>query len=449
MTATEPPGPRGRRVLGCLPDFGADPLGTLLAGWKQHGDVVRFRGPVRPADMYLVAHPEHLDRVLRTEHLSYPHTASFDARFGASGGFGIVTAEGQRWQEERTALEPVLAPDRVAALVPAVATEALAELDLAVPAGAALRVDLQQVMARLSLRMLGTVLFGAGWREHGAALTRGVQTFIGHVSHKLALPFNVPERIPTRRNRRFLAARAEYDDAIRAVVALRMEQGPVDAVDVIGSFAEAQGRLGRDDTWLRDQLTNHWAAGHATVQAVAAWTGHLLGRNPDVQQAVREEASAVLTSDVPTAAELDRLELTVRVLKESMRLYPPLSLQPRSPVEDDEFDGHRIPAGAPLFISSYLTHRHPEFWPEAEAFAPQRFAPGGSASSAPGAYWPFSHGPRSCIGEALAMVELPLALGLLLRRHRIELEPRLPVRTDLGIALEPVGGIPVRLVPTG
>jgi cytochrome P450 len=155
----------------------------------------------------------------------------------------------------------------------------------------------------------------------------------------------------------------------------------------------------------------------------------------------------VLVSEVPTADELEGLVLTRMVLQESMRLYPPLSLQPRSPAHDDVLGGHRIPAGSTLFISSYLTHRHPDHWNEPEAFRPERFGVGGTEGSAPGSYWPFSHGPRRCLGEGLAMVEMPLALGLLLRRYRIVLRPRLPVRPQLGIALEPVGGVPARLVP--
>jgi cytochrome P450 len=442
-----PPGPRGHPVLGCLPAFGADPLGTLLAGWEQFGDVVRFRGPVRRADLYLAVRPEHLDRVLSEHHLDYPHTKSFDARFGACGGHGIITAEGDRWLRERAALGPVLAPDQVAALVPTVAEAAVSGLGELVPAAGSAAVDLQDLMARLSLRMLGTCLFGSGWQEHGGVLTRGVEAFIAHVSHKLSSPVNVPERVPNARNRRFLAARAEYDRAVAAIVTEHRERGSHPDADVLDGFLAAQTGLGEEgnDRWLRDQLTNHFAAGHSTVQSALSWTCHLLGVHPHVQEEVRDEARSVLVSEVPTREELEGLVLTRRVLQESMRLYPPLSLQPRSPLRDDLLDGWRIPGGAPLFISSYLTHRHPDYWEEPEAFRPERFGSGGSEGSAPGSYWPFSHGPRRCLGEGLAMVEMPLALGLLLRRHRIVLRPRLPVQPKLGIALEPLGGIPARL----
>lgn len=450
MSADRPPGPRGRPVLGCLPDFGADPLGTLLAGWLEFGDVVRFRGPVPKADMYLVVHPEHVDHVLSLEHLQYPHTASFDARCGAAAGHGIITAEGEEWAEQRAALEPVLGPERVRALTPTVAVAAAAALDDALAGlDQDAVVDLYALMGGVSVQMLGTCLFGAGWHEHGETLSRSLEVFVAHVGHKLSSPVNVPERVPNRRNRRFLAAKAEYDRAVAAIVADRRRQGPGDRdADVLGAFLEAQEKLGRegDDRWLRDQLTNHLAAGHATVRATLAWSCHLLGLHPEVQADVRAEARAVLVSEVPTVEELNGLERTRMVLWESMRLYPPLSVQPRSPISDDTIDDCRIPGGASLFISSYLTHRHPEVWDEPEAFRPERFADG-PAAFPPGAYWPFSHGPRRCIGDGLAMVEMTAALGLLLRRRRIVLHPRMPVQPELGIGLVPGGGVPARLEP--
>jgi enediyne biosynthesis protein E7 len=450
MHSDLPPGPEGHPVLGCLPAFGADPLGTLLAGWQQFGDVVRFRGPVRKADIFLAVRPEHLDRVLSERHLDYPHTKSFDARFGACGGHGIITVEGERWVTERAALERVLAPERVDALLPTVAETAvagLAELEELVPAPGSAAIDLQDLMKRLSLRMLGTCLFGDAWQAHSHVLTQGLETFIEHVGHKLSSPVNVPERVPNARNRRFLAARTGYDRAVAAIIAERRQRGAHAEPDILDGFLAAQARVGRegDDRWGRDQLTNHFAAGHQTVQAALSWTCHLLGTHLDVQDEVRDEARSVLVSNVPTREEVEGLELTRMVLYEVMRLYPPLSLQPRSPLHDDVLDGCRIPGGAPLFISSYLTHRHADHWEDPEVFRPERFGHGSTEGSAPGSYWPFSHGPRRCLGEGLAMVEMTLAIALLLRRYRIVLRPRLPVQPELGIALEPRGGVPAWL----
>lgn len=445
VPADLPPGPRGHPVLGCLPEFGADPLGMLLASWEQYGDVLRLRGPVPKADLYLVAAPVHLDRVLSQRHLDYPHTPSFDARFGASGGNGIITVEGEQWVAQRAALEPVLGPERVAALVPTVARVAVEALRELLPA-ADTPVDLQQLVRGVSIRMLGTCLFADGWETHRDALTTGLETFVDHVGRKLSMPVNVPERLPTARNRRFLAARAHYDRAVAAIVA-RHDRAAAGA-DVLGGFVSAQASLGEqdDDRWVRNQLTNHFMAGHATVSAALAWTCHLLGTHPDVQQQVRDEARATLLSEVPTAAEVAGLHVTRAVLHEVLRLYPPLSVQPRAARVEDVLDGNRIPAGASVLVSSYLTHRHPEHWPEPEVFRPGRFADGVEGFR-PGVYWPFSHGPRRCIGEDLAMVEMAVTLGLLLRDHRIVLRPRLPVQPHFGIGLEPAGGVPARLLP--
>ena len=127
-----------------------------------------------------------------------------------------------------------------------------------------------------------------------------------------------------------------------------------------------------------------------------------------------------------------------------MRLYPPAWGLPREAVEDDEICGHRIPAGAMISLSQWVTHRHPEFWDDPEDFRPERFSPDQVAARHPFAYFPFGGGPRVCIGRNLALLEAPLILGQLLSRFRLRLAGPEPV-PDTTFTLRPLGGLPMHL----
>ena len=111
------------------------------------------------------------------------------------------------------------------------------------------------------------------------------------------------------------------------------------------------------------------------------------------------------------------------VLQESLRLYPPVWVIPRDAINDDQIGGYRIPAGSTILLSPYLTHRHPDFWENPEAFDPERFLPARSHDRPRHAYFPFGGGPRLCMGVDMAMMEMMLIMVMVVQRYRIHLVP--------------------------
>jgi cytochrome P450 len=195
------------------------------------------------------------------------------------------------------------------------------------------------------------------------------------------------------------------------------------------------------DQQLRDEVLTLMIAGHETTANALSWTWYLLSQNPDVTAKLRRETAEILAGRLPTMEDVPRLTYTRMVLDESMRLYPPAWATSRAAIADDELGGHRIEAKSVVFLSPYLTHRHPEFWEDPERFDPQRFTPECVAARPRYGYFPFGGGPRLCIGNSFALSEAVLALATLVPRFELRLEPGYVVTPEPLITLRPRGGI--------
>jgi cytochrome P450 len=136
-------------------------------------------------------------------------------------------------------------------------------------------------------------------------------------------------------------------------------------------------------------------------------------------------------------------------VQEAMRLYPPIYLVLRRATADDEVGGYRIPAGANVALCPYVTHRHPGFWDNPEGFDPERFAPEAARGRHRMAFFPFSGGPRRCIGEGFAMLQLPLVVAMVAQRYRLSLLPARPAEVEAAVTLRPRAPMPMRVDRVG
>jgi cytochrome P450 len=190
-----------------------------------------------------------------------------------------------------------------------------------------------------------------------------------------------------------------------------------------------------------DELVGHtgviFAAGHETSTNALAWTLLLLSQHPDVARDLDDEL-ATLGGAPPTVEDLSRLTLLDGVVKESMRLLPPVPLHPRVVAKPSEIGGYSFPAGSEVFLSIFHMHHDPDVFPDAEVFRPRRWE---TAKPTVYEYNPFSAGPRMCIGASFAMMEIKIILAMLLSRHRLELPPGSRVDPRVAITMAPHGGL--------
>lgn len=230
----------------------------------------------------------------------------------------------------------------------------------------------------------------------------------------------------------YARALQQMDDYLFRLIALRRASGSGD--DLLSLLVNS----GLSADLIRDQLLTMLIAGHDTVTALMAWALYALAKHPPVLAQARAEVESVLQGEPPTADKIQQLHYLERVIKETLRLYPPIHASNRLAARDLDFEGRRIPAGTRVLFSIYLTHRHPAHWPDPERFDPDRFDPARCAPPAPFTYLPFGGGPRFCIGAVMAQIEARAVLARLLQRFDLQLLSD-EVGLRMGATLEPDG----------
>ncbi len=244
----------------------------------------------------------------------------------------------------------------------------------------------------------------------------------------------------------FRRAVRQLDETVYGIIAGRR---PVesDSGDLLSMLMQARDEDGSrmTDKQLRDEVMTFLLAGHETTALALSWTWHLLGQNPEVEEKLHAELDRVLDCRAPSFSDLPALANAERVIKESMRLYPPAWSLARTVIKEFDVGGYRIPAGANVVMSTWIMHRDSRFFPEPEKFDPDRWLPERSQKLPRFAYFPFGGGPRQCIGAAFAMMEATLLLATIAQRFRFRTVAGHPIVPVPSFTLRPKYGIKMML----
>jgi cytochrome P450 len=445
-----PPHPRANPVLGSALDLRKSQIRTYERVMREHGDVVKLVvGPpgVR-FDLYCVFHPDGVKAVLAGSREGYSKGNRFYQQIAQSFGWGLLTSEGELWRRQRRLVQPLFTRRQIAAYAELMAEEAAAvagRWDRATRNGWS--VDANAEMVGLALRVVGRAIFGDDVARAGAVLDSAFPVLNRHTFRRAMSPLAPPASWPTPDNRRAARARRALYEVVDELIAHRQRAG-ADGEDLLSRLLLARDPdtgEAMDLQQVRDEALIFLLAGHETTSTALTFTLHLLGRHPSEQQLVLDELDAVLDGRSPTLDDAPALERTAMAIKEAMRLYPPAYALGRLSVTENEVGGYSIPAGAYVVVSQFATHRHPQFWDDAEAFDPARFTPEREGARHSHAYFPFGGGPRACIGSHFAMLEATMAVALLLQRFRISSDQEdVPLDTE-GITLRPKGAVPIQL----
>jgi cytochrome P450 len=304
-------------------------------------------------------------------------------------------------------------------------------------------------MTRLTFRIAGQTLCSSDVEGDAQAIGGALAVALQFANDYVESMVKLPQWLPLPKNIRFRRALTTLDALMYRLIEEHRGQSDHEG-DLLGMLMSATDEgdgQGMTPKQLRDELMTLVLAGFETTANALTWTLFLMSKHPEVARKLAAEAASVLGGRAPTFEDLPRLELTERILQESMRLYPPAWCFERAAVEADEIGGYVIPGGTTIAVCPYVLHRNPSYWDDPEQFDPDRFLPERSAARSRFAYLPFGDGPRICIGKGFAMMEAKIVLASIASAFDLELAGHRAVEVDPGITLRPKHGMPMKIVP--
>ena len=435
-----PPGPKGRFLTGNLLDYSRDQLGYLSRCARDYGDVVRLR--FVNVRVYLLNHPDHVEYVLVRNNRNFIKSKGQRHSLGFLGN-GLLTSEGSFWRRQRRLAQPAFHRERIDAYGEAMV--GCAERMISAWQDGELR-NVHEDMARLTLEIVAKTLFGTlltrELEEVGEALAAIARRFSG----RGGVLFQIPKEIPTPGSLRFRRAIRRLDEIVYEIIRkrrVRREDADLrgDLLSMLLAVWDEETGERMSDEQLRDEVLTILLAGHETTANALSWTWYLLAEHPEAEAKLWAELSEVLNGRAPTVGDLPQLRYADMVVKESMRLYPPVWAFGREGIEDCEIGGYHVPAGTQLIMSQWVTHRDPRYFENPDEFRPERWAEGAAEKPPRHAYFPFGGGPRLCIGRSFAKMEAVLLLATIAQEFGLRLARRQHITPQPAITLRPKNGV--------
>jgi len=438
----------------------------------EHGDIGRFAFVF--GDVVLANSPQLVHDVLVTRASSFEKSPILRGALYPLAGEGLFTSEGELWRRQRKLMAPLF---KHSSVVPFAQDMTRCAERAAKTWRDGQELDMARETTRITMAIAGETLFATDTfdeaDELGDALTTALEwagtqssslTLIAQARLSIGLdllasalpaPLSRPAQRashalmqpilwPGERTRALRAALAVLDGRVARLIAERRACAASrrDLLSLLLSARDEEGKA-MSDRQVRDEVLTLFVAGHETTASGLSWALMLLAQHPSIYAAVRAEVDAI--DRVPTFEDLPRLDLALRVFKESLRLYPPVYMFGRVATSEVQLGDYLVPKGTVVLIAPYALHRRREYWPDPERFDPDRFTPQAEAQRHKCAYIPFSAGPRTCIGNVFGLMEGPLVLATLLHHADVELVDGRGSQPEAHATLRPKGGIRMRV----
>jgi cytochrome P450 len=429
-----------------------------LSRWaREYGDIVFYRFMDFP--IYVLFHPQHVEQVLlgKTGNFVKGMTARSNPELF---GNGLLTSDGDFWRRQRRLSNPAFHRESIARYAEITVEEATNLADAWKPGETR---NIHNDMMNATLRIVLRSLFGTQLAEHMKIIEPALEAIMASSAGFNSIAFFL--RIPTPARKQHFLGVEKLNKVVYELIARGREKlqnaapsahgtGPqpagapaAAAKDLLTLLLTARDDEGNSmsDQQLRDEVITLLLAGHETTALNLSWSWYLLAEHPEVERKLHAELDAVLGGRLPTASDLAKLPYTDKVIRETLRLYPPAWRIFRQTEEAFQVGEYTLPAGSNIVLSQWVTQRDPRWFPEPERFIPERWNEEAAAKLPRFAYFPFGGGPRVCIGAGFAMMEATLLLATIAQRFRFRLAANQRVTPMASITLRPRNGIRARL----
>jgi cytochrome P450 len=363
---------------------------------------------------------------------------------------GILSADGDLWRWQRRTMAPVFRPAEILTYVP----------DMAAPADDQLRQwrqdqpgslqDIDEAMTGVTFTVIMQTMLG-GITEEAETIRKATAQSLRHVTWEMLYgSFPLPEWFPHPASWTLERAAKRMRGAVRSIIERRMREEKGDSADDLLARLMAARDPETGEPMSMERLINNLLtlleAGHETTSRALSWTLYLLARAPEWQDAVRDEVRSVIGDQPIEGRHIGQLTVTQQVLKETMRLYPPVPVMSRVATQAFRAGGVDFPEGCVILFPIYCIHRHRQLWDDPARFDPSRFSP--ELDTYPRTqYMPFGAGSRICLGASFAMTEATAILATLIRGAAFEWDGIVDPEPVSRVTLQAKGGIALKVTP--
>ena len=416
--------------------FRRDPLGFLRCAARS-GDVVHWRMLGR--HVFLINDPELIRAVLVTDgHKFEKLMEAADSLLGK----GLTAGRADIHRGQRRLIQPSFRPEQIANFAGTM-VECAERVQSDWRDGD--KIDIKVQMERTALDVLGGTLLGQPLGPRTTEISSAITKAIGAPPNMIMMGARAKwlEMLPLPAIRRAAAGRAVLHEVSDQLIRDR-RAAEVKPDDLLTTLIQATGNgngQGMSEQQLHDEVTNMFIGGFETVSNALSWIWYRMSQHPESQKQLREELDHVLGSRLPTFADFPALRFTQQVVRETLRLHPPLWIIWRETLENYQLNGCVAPKGAIVLMSQYLVHRDERFFPEPLRFNPERWTEEFREQLPKFAYFPFGGGSRQCIGDRFGFMEAVMVLATIAKRWRVELEPGYPAVEHPALTLRPKYGL--------
>lgn len=368
--------------------------------FARHGDI--YRASVFGGEIYVVSNIEYCEHILRRNWRNYARSGQVVKRISLLLGNGLISSNGAFWQQQRRMMQPAFSETSVARFLGIIKTINMELLDRWKRAASRNEtVNVTHDTSTMTLEITLTSIFGDDYAR---------------VSPHFSILADVAAR-----NLEFARTFQPLAKIIRDIAARRRADGDTGG-DLLGRLMQARDRehgQAMPDAQLAREVMTLIVAGHETTAGLLNWMWYLLATQPAAYARLSDEFNRLPWRDIDDLVALKQYKYARWVIDEVLRLYPPLWLMTRRALRDDRLGDYFVPAGTEIYISPYLIQRNPQLWEAPDQFDPDRMNPQGARHRHELALCPFGAGPRNCIGESFARVEIQIHLMLFARELRL------------------------------
>lgn len=432
-----PPGPATNLLWNKEANFTKDILGYFHNSVRKYNGISRAK--VGPYHYVNISEPAYIERIFTHPDIYVKGRDNKTLRFLL--GNGLVTSEGEFWLKQRRLIQPLFHKQRLQSFVQKI-TESTAAMLKSWNAKTDEVIDIHSEMTQVTLDIVSQTLMSTEVKGDFKKISDALLVVMEGMMKIIKLPV----WIPTPGNLKMRKNRALLDDTIYKIIEDRRKhkEGYDDLLTMLMEVEDADTRERMTNEQLRDEVITIFLAGHETTANALSFSFYLLAQHPEIKQKIVDEVQRVIGDSEMTFENLNRLEYTTMVIKESMRLYPPVWGITRDAAKEDVINGYRIKKGDSIAISPWAVHRLEKYWENPLKFDPERFSPERMKNIHRYAWFPFGGGQRFCIGNNFAMMEMQIVLAMactkfnftLAENFKLELEPLVTLRPRHGVKMK-------------